>query len=351
MDTNVIVVGAGPIGIEVAAALKAASISYLHFEAKELGHTMTWWPRNTTFFSSPEWIAVAGIPIQTVGQGMITGEEYLSYLRTVVETRALEIRTFEKVARITRGDEGFRVQTLSLTGRHDYTARRVVLATGDMAFPNLLGIPGEDLGQVTHYFNDPHDYFQRRLLIVGGRNSALEAALRCWRAGVHVTLSYRRKALDEDRVLSRIYLDVSLLIENRKIRFLPGTIPVRIEPGNVTLERVLGEDAGARIDEPADFVFLATGHQPDNTLYETAGVELLGEEKKPSFDPNTMETNVPGLYVAGTATAGRQRRYRVFITTCHEHAARIVRSVAGDRPVVTGNLPGRDYPLSPEEIE
>jgi thioredoxin reductase (NADPH) len=354
MDTNVIVVGAGPIGIEVASVLKRNTVDYLHFEAGQIGQTIFGWPRNTQFFSSPEWIAVAGVPIQTVAQERITGEQYLAYLRQVVETLYLPVRTYERVTAIHKQPKGFTVETRRLDGGTAcYTCSHVVLAAGDMSHPNRLGIPGEDLPHVAHRLTDPHRYFRNRLLIVGGRNSAVEAAIRCWRAGAHVTISYRQPTIPRNNVISRLHLEVSLLFERAQVGFLPRTVPIEIRPGMIRFERS-APDSSSRpeiVEHPTDFVLLCTGFRPDTSLYECAGVDLVGPNKHPAHNPDTMETNVPGLYVAGTTTAGNQGKYTVFITTCHDHATKILRHITGRSSAVVGNLPRRDYELSAKDIE
>jgi thioredoxin reductase (NADPH) len=257
------VIGAGPIGLELAAALKRAGVDYLHFEARQIGYTLTWWPRNTQFFSTTERIEIAGIPAPTTTQGRLTGEEYLAYLRGVIELFDLQVNTYEPVVAIQRQEEGFLLRTRRPTGERACFCRKLVLATGDMAAPNRLDIPGEDLPHVSHYFKDPHDYFRQRLLIVGGRNSAAEAALRCWRGGSRVTISYRRRSFDERVVKHWILPDLLTQLELGNIAFLPETRPVEIHPGCIVLERL--ED-GSRFEHPTDFVLLNTGFIAKDSL-------------------------------------------------------------------------------------
>ena len=345
---DVAIVGAGPIGIELAVCLKRAGVSCLHLDAGQIGHTLTWWPRNTSFFSTTERLAIAGVPIQNNHQQRITGEEYLAYLRAVIEQFDLAINTYEPVAAIERAPEGFVLLTRPLAGERRYLSRRVVLAVGDMHWPNRLGIPGEDLPHVSHYFRDPHDYFRRRVLIVGGKNSAAEAALRCWRAGAQVTISYRRASFDEQRVKHWLLPDLAAQIESGTIRFLPETVPVAITPAHVVLERVGG---GAPILHETDFVLLNTGFHGDQSLLEMLGVELRGPNRVPAFDPETMETNAPGVYLAGTVAAGIQQRYTLFIENCHEHAGKIARALTGRWPERLGDVPARNYHLAFEQIE
>lgn len=346
-SAEIAIIGAGPVGIELAAALKRAGASYLHFEAHQIGHTLTWWPRNTSFFSTTERIELAGIPIQMTTQERVTGEQYLAYLRAIVEQLDLPVQTYEPVTGIQRLSEGFRLQTLPRSGPQEYTCRSLVLANGDMDFPNLLGIPGEDLPHVSHYFTDPHVYFRKRLLVVGGRNSAVEAALRCWRAGAQVTLSYRRPQFDTQAVKHWLLPDLETQIRLGTIHFLPETVPVEISPQQVVLRRL----DGTTIEQPADFVLLNTGFAADTTLFELAGVRLVGEQRAPDFNPETMETNVPGLYVCGTSAAGTQTKYRLFIENTHEHVGKIVQRLTGRWPEQLGTIPARQYDLPVEEIQ
>lgn len=353
-STDVAIVGAGPIGLELAAALHRAGVDYLHFEAQQIGHTFTWWPRDTFFFSTTERIEIAGIPIQNRTQQRTTGEEYLVYLRSVVEQLDLPVHTYEPVVAITRRDEGFLLSTAPRSGERRYYCRHLVLAIGDMHRPNRLGIPGEDLPHVSHYFRDVHPYFRQRLLIVGGRNSAAEAALRCWRAGAQVTVSYRQAEFDEKLIKHWILPDLKAQIELGTIGFQPLTVPVAITPTHVTLERLAGQAAptGERFELPADFVLLLTGFRADMRLFDMAGVTLTGESQQPVHDPETMETDVPGLYVAGTAAAGhRQPRYALFIENTHVHVAKIVKALTEHPPQRLGTIPARQYDLPFEAFQ
>lgn len=346
---EVAIIGAGPIGIELAVCLRRAGVRYIHFDARQIGYTMTWWPRNTNFFSTTERLAIAGVPIPNNHQQRITGEDYLAYLRAVVEQFDLPLHTYEPVTALVPAGDGFALTTRPIQGERSYRARRVVLAIGDMEQPLRLNIPGEDLPHVAHYFRDPHDYFRRRLLIVGGKNSAAEAALRCWRAGAQVTISYRRPQFDSNRVKHWILPDLLAQIEAGTIRFLPATVPVAITPAHVVLAPATGD--GPMIEHETDFVLLNTGFRGDQTLLERAGVELRGENRVPAFDPETMETNVPGLFVAGTVAAGIQQRYTLFIENCHDHAGKIARAITGRWPAALGNAAGRNYELAFEHIQ
>ena len=350
----VAIIGAGPIGLELAACLKRAGVDYVHFDANQIGHTMTWWPRNTHFFSTTERLAIAGVPIQNNHQQRITGEDYLAYLRGIVEQFDLHVHTYETVVAIQRDAAGFRLTSTSQIGERTTLAERVVLAVGDMHWPNRLNIPGEDLPHVSHYFRDPHDYFRTRLLIVGGKNSAAEAALRCWRAGAEVTVSYRRPRMDQERVKHWLLPDLEAQFEAGTIGFLPDTVPVEITPQHVVLMPTAGGvpvPGATPILHATDFVLLNTGFRGDQSLLTMAGVELVGENRVPVFDPATMETNVPGIYLAGTVAAGVQQRYTLFIENCHDHAGKITQAVTGHWPAALGNVPARNYDLDFSQIQ
>lgn len=319
LQTDVVIVGAGPIGIELAVALKKAGIDYLHFDARQIGYTISWFPPQTRFFSSNERIAIAGVPLITDDGGKSTREHYLAYLRQVVTLFDLQIFTYEPIVAIDRG-EGF---TLT-TSRRRVKCRRLVLATGGTDRPRKLGVPGEDLPHVHHYFGDPHDYFRRKVLIVGGKNSAVEAALRCYHAGAHITLSYRREMLPEKSIKYWLWPEIRGLIEAGRINACFNSHVVSIQPYHTTLR------CGDRTwDVEADVVLALIGYEQDNTLFKKAGVHLEGDCQAPVFDPGTMETNIPGLYVAGTSIGGTQDKYRVFIENCHVHVDRIVAALQG----------------------
>ncbi len=347
-QTEVAIVGGGPIGLELAAALQEVGTDYILFETQQIGHTVSTWPRHTHFFSTAERIAIAGVPIPFADHAHITGEQYLAYLRAVIQQLNLEINAYERVITLQKGEGSFRLATETRTGEKAYQAQHVVLAVGDMGAVNRLDIPGEDLPHVTHLLDDPHRMFHQRLLVVGGGNSALEFAARCWRAGARVTLSYRRAKFNPLFVKSALLEDFRTLKREEKIRFLPRTIPVEIGPRYVTLAptRRGSPTDGERTQHRADFVLLCTGYQADLNLFEQAGVTLEGPGPRPVFDPETMETDVPGLYVAGTAANGNQSRHKLFIETTHHHVTKIVEHISGEQPTKVNTL----VPEGPEDF-
>jgi thioredoxin reductase (NADPH) len=328
--TDILIIGAGPIGIELAAALKRAGADYLQLDAGQIGQTISWYPRQARFFSSPERIAIAGLPLVTPDQGKATREAYLAYLRGVVIHHDLAIATYHRVTQLKQdGGGGFEVQAVHAGRMIAYRARRVVLAVGDMHRPRLLGVPGEDLPHVSHYFQEPHTYFRQQLLIVGGRNSAVEAAIRCFRAGARVSISYRQDQFDTRSIKYWLLPELLWLIKHRHIDFYPQTAPASISPGKVIL-RQANELAGVDpVTLDADFVLILTGYEMDATLLTQAGVKLHGVNHAPLLDDATQQTSVPGLYVAGTAAAGTQLHFRLFIENCHAHVEKLAAHLTG----------------------
>ncbi|HEX4054559.1 MAG TPA: NAD(P)-binding domain-containing protein [Tepidisphaeraceae bacterium] len=322
------IIGAGPIGIELAVAFKRAGIDYLHFDARQIGYTISWFAPQTRFFSSNERLAIAGVPLFTPDQTKCTREQYLAYLRSVVVQFDLNIKTYEPVVNIAHKSGEFLLTTRRGGGECKYRVKKLVLATGGTDHPRRLDVRGHDLPHVSHYFQDPHEYFQKDLLIVGGRNSAVEAALRSHYAGARVSMSYRKPQFDAASIKYWLWPEMNGLIQSGKLKAHFNTTLKEIRPGGAVL---LG-DGGKTIEVPADFVLLLIGYEADMTLCKMAGVELKQPGNAPTFDPATMQTNVPGVYVAGTAMGGTQERYAVFIENCHVHTQRIMASLTGAAP-------------------
>lgn len=327
---TVAIIGAGPIGLELAIAFKQAGIDYVQFDAGQIGSTIEWYPIDMLFHSSSDRVGIAGVPIQTADQQKVKREEYLAYLRAVVLQFDLKVRTYERVVRAARrAGGGFELTTRAVDGEHSTVIDQIVLAIGAMHAPRLIGIPGEELAHVSHYFRDPHTYFGKKLLIIGGRNSAVEAAVRCQRAGANVTISHRGADFDPKVVKFWLLPEVRALIRDGNVRWLPRTIPVEIGAGTATLASC---DTGEAQIVDADFVLLMTGYRQDATLFEMLGVELRGDDRQPVYDHETMETNVPGVFIAGTAVAGTPpRKVTVIVETCHVHVPRIVSALKGMR--------------------
>ena len=359
---QVAIIGAGPIGIEAAVALGRAEISCIHLEAGSIGSTMGWWAPGTRFFSSPERIAIAGVPLLVEHQEKATREHYLQYLRQVTEQFNLSIKTFERVIDISHEANAFILSTeRSVHGvgsphpypHHEphelsssspspskqnpacfrqYRVEKIILAIGNMHAPRMVSVPGEDLPHVSHYLDDPHIYFGKQVLIVGGRNSAVEAAIRLYRAGARVTLCQRRTELERKRIKYWLLPELEWLIKQHHIDFLPGATLDTITPETVSIKTQHNQTQTVA----ADFVLLLTGYIQDTSLFSMLGVSLHTQEHKPVFDTETMQTTVPGVYVAGTAVGGSALRTKVFIENAHEHVEKIVRAIAGREVLVRG---------------
>jgi thioredoxin reductase (NADPH) len=334
---RVAIIGAGPIGLELAMELKRAGEDYVQIDAGQIGTTITWYPLDMLFHSSADRLAIAGVPIQVPDQQKPKREEYLAYLRAIVQQFGLQVRTFERVERAQRLPEGgFLLQTRAVDGEHAYHAEIVVLAIGAMHAPRLCGVPGEELPHVSHYFRDPHTYFGKRVLVVGGRNSAVETAVRCQRVGAEVTVSYRGSDFDPKVVKFWLLPEIRSMIRDGRVRFLPRTLPIEIRGGSVLLAPIGDDGRPIMTDVPleigADFVLMMTGYQQDTSLFHMLGVKLEGPAREPVHDADTMETNVPGVFVAGTAIAGTPpRKVSVIVETCHVHVPRIVAAIKGRR--------------------
>lgn len=321
---EVAIIGGGPIGIELAVALNRAGIGYVHFEAGQIGHTMSWWAPQTRWFSSNERIAIAGVPLVSPDQGKCTREQYLAYLRQIVSMFDLPIRTYAPVKLIRRVDDLFEIISQSRSGEQRTMAMRVVLATGGTDRPRRLGVPGEDLPHVRSTLGDPHDFFRQRLLIVGGKNSAVESALRAHHAGARVTLVHRGKSLPEQSIKYWLMPEIQSYIKSGDIT---AHFDTKVE--SISLDHVALVRGSQKFKVETDFVLKQIGYEHDNSLMRSAGIELTGEDLAPRFDLETMMTNVPNLFVAGTATGGCQHRYRIFLENCHIHVERIVKAITG----------------------
>ena len=326
---QVIIIGAGPIGLELAVALAKLKVSTLQFDAGQIGQTIMQFPPQTRFFSSTERISIAGVPLQTADQTKCTREEYLTYLRTVVQQFKLRINTYERVTAIDQIQDAqpfrFCVTTTSSAGVRTHLSQHIVIASGGTAFSRKLHIPGETLPHVADVMADPHLYFGKKLLIIGGRNSAVECALRCHHAGAKVSISYRKSQLDTQSIKYWLLPEINGLIKHGAINGYFDTTASEITPSEVKLHR----SDGSQVNVATDFVLKTIGFDADMSLCKMAGVELIGPAQSPTFDPATMQTDVPGIYLAGTVTGGTQHRYAIFIENGYVHIDRIVQSICG----------------------
>jgi bacillithiol disulfide reductase len=316
---DLVVIGAGPSGLAVAIAARQQGLACEVLEKGVLVNSIYNFPRHMVFFTTADLLEIGGLPFVTPYEKP-TQSEGLKYYRRVTETCGLSVALGEEVTSLRRAEDGFLVSSRGEEGDRQRRTRNVALATGYYDHPNRLAVPGEDLPHVSHYYSEPHAYWRKHVVVVGGKNSAAIAALELFRAGAQVTLVHRRAAL-ADSIKYWIKPD----IENR-IR--EGSIPARFETAvrEVRARSVVIEGRSGVEELPADAVFLLTGYHPDPRLLLEAGVNVDPVSLISEHDPDTLQTNVPGLYVAGALASGRHTS-RIFIENGRFHGEAIVRSI------------------------
>ncbi len=325
---DVIIVGAGPSGLSAAIAAKQRGLDYQILEQGTLVNAIYRFPPQMVFFTTPELLEIGGLPFVSPFEKP-TRAEALRYYRRVVDTFDLQIAFEEQVTSIAREDDAqntdalFAIETRSTRGlRRVREARTVVLATGYYDHPNRLNVPGEDLPHVHHYYSEPHPYYRKRVVIVGGGNSAAEAALEMYRAGAHVTLVHRSPEL-KSTIKYWVRPDIENRIKEGSVAAHFSTCLKEIRPSSVIVAAGQPEIPS---EIPTDAVFLLVGYHPDWDLQTGAGIEL-NDRRAPVFNPETFETNVPGLFVAGGALAGIDTG-TIFIENGRFHGEKIVEVIA-----------------------
>jgi thioredoxin reductase (NADPH) len=278
------------------------------------------YPVNMVFFTTPELLEIGGLPMVTGGDKP-TRIEALKYYRKGAEHYGLELRLFEKVLRVDGHDGAFTVVTETESGREErYCGKKIVVATGYYDLPNEMGVPGEHLPHVTHYYTEPHPFWKQDVVVIGGKNSAVESALDLYRNGARVTLLVRSKELGQS-----LKYWVRPDIENRiKAGQIQALFSTRVK--EIVREGIVVENDGGVRELPAKEVFALTGYHPDYDFIQALGVRLDPESKRPSLDPNTLESNVKGIYLAGVVVAGRFTG-EIFIENGRFHGKQIVEAM------------------------
>jgi thioredoxin reductase (NADPH) len=313
---DVLVIGAGPTGMACAIEAQRAGFSSAMVDKGCLVNSLFHYPANMVFFTTPELLEIGGIPFTTANQKP-NRSEALEYYRNVAQHYRLDVRQYQRVASVTGYDGAFRVETQDLHGHdHEYVARKIVVATGYYDRPNYLGIPGEDMPKVMHYYKDPHPYFDMDVLIIGAKNSASIAALELWRRGSRVTMVHRGADIHRN-VKYWIKPDIENRIKNGEVTAYFNSCVLEIRPEEVRLKTPQGERVVKN-----DFVFALTGYHPDYEFLERLGIELTRPEMRPVCDPQTFESNVPGIYVAGVVVSGA-RTSEIFIENGRFHGKQI----------------------------
>lgn len=313
---DLIVIGAGPSGLATAIAAGQAGLDYTILEKGVLVNSIYQFPVHMSFFTTPELLEIGGVPLVTP-YDKPTRIEALRYYRRVAEKFDLRMEFGRQVTGLDKDPATgvLAVTSLSSAGTRVDRARAVVFAIGYYDQPNRLGVPGEDLPHVSHYYRDAHACYRQRVVVVGGKNSAAEAALELYRAGAHVTLVHRRATLG-----ASIKYWVKPDIDNR---IAEGSIPARFNTSvvEITPEAVVVEPHESL---PADRVFLLTGYHTDFTLLEACGIAIDPDTGVPAYDPATLESNVPNVFLAGGVLAGRDTA-PIFIENGRFHGERLVR--------------------------
>jgi thioredoxin reductase (NADPH) len=316
---DLVIVGAGPCGLAAATAAKVGGVSAIVFDRGFITESIIHYPPYMTFFSTAEKLEIEGVPF-ILASGKPSRRDALVYYRRVVRHFGLDVRQHEEV----RAIEGQRGDFVLRTRRRDgttasYRARAVVVATGGFHEPNYLGVPGEELPKVHHYYTEPDPYFDQDVLVVGGRNSAVEAALELFRAHARVTLVHIFGGIDQG-VKPWVVPDITNRIKFGEIAIRWRTRVAEIRQRSVVLEH---RDTGEREEIVNDWVFAMTGWRASPLLLESLGVEIDPETGIPSHDRATMETNTPGVYIAGVLAAGHDAN-KIFIENGRFHGHLIV---------------------------
>ncbi|UCF21721.1 MAG: YpdA family putative bacillithiol disulfide reductase [Gemmatimonadota bacterium] len=312
------VVGAGPCGLAAGVAAKRARLKTFLFDRGCLVNSLVGYPIRMTFFSTPENLEVGDIPF-VCNSVKPTRDEALTYYRRVAQHYELNVRPYEEVLGVAGARGDFLITTRKRHGDEgEYRARAITVATGYFDHPNMIGVPGEELPKVTHYYREAHPYYDQDCLVVGGGNSAVETALELWRAGARVTLVHFLAEFDPG-VKPWVRPDIENRVREGSIEVRFGTRLSEVGDDYVVLR---DEAAGAEERLSNDWVFAMTGYTPDTGFLQRLGVRVDQRTGVPDHDPETMETNVPGIYVAGVLTAGYDAN-KIFIENGKLHGARI----------------------------
>jgi thioredoxin reductase (NADPH) len=328
---DLVIIGAGPAGLATAIAARQRGLDYAVLEKGVLVNSIYHFPTQMVFFTTPELLEIGGLPLVSPYEKP-TRAEALRYYRRVADTFELSVALGEEVVAIDHeaqeaGGRLFRLETRTSKGeRQLHRARAIVMAIGYYDHPNMLGVPGESLPHVSHYYRDAHSAYRQKVVVVGGKNSAAETSLELHRAGASVTLVHHRARLG-DSIKYWVKPDIENRIAEGSIASRFETEVVEIRPDVVVVRPVGG---GPSEEIPADVVFLMTGYHADGELLREAGVDLDPRTGVPVYDAATFETNVPNLFVAGGVVAGKDTA-PIFIENGRFHGEAIVRTLAERR--------------------
>ncbi len=318
---DVLVVGAGPTGMACAIEAQRVGLRAVLVDKGCLVNSLFHYPANMTFFTTPELLEIGDIPFSSPHQKP-TRSEALEYYRKVADHYALDVRQYERVERVEGSDGDFRVHTHDrFNAAHVHSAQKLVIATGYYDLPNYMLIPGEDLPKVAHYYHEPHPYYDTDVLVIGGKNSAAIAALELWRHGARVTLVHRGPAMHKN-VKYWILPDIENRIRNGEVTAHFNTTVREVRERSVLLET-----QGRTFEIDNDFVFALTGYHPDYDFLRSIGIQIADGDCRPYCNTETLESNIPGIYLAGVIVAGA-RTSEIFIENGRFHGRQIATDLA-----------------------
>lgn len=321
-DYDILIIGGGPIGLACGIEAKKAGLSYVILEKGCLVNSLYNYPVNMTFFSTSERLEIGDVPFMSL-HPKPNRPEAVEYYRRVAQQFSLNIRFFEKVENVERDINSASTYFNVITSKATYSARHVIVATGFYDIPVLMNIPGEHLSKMFHYYKDPAYFAFQKVLVVGGSNSAVDAALECWRKGADVTIVHRDTDIGS-RVKYWVRPDIINRIKEGSIKayFNSSLVAIRAEEADI-------QTPEGPITIANDFVIAMTGYQPDFSLLQSLGIALSADEKLlPFHNTDTMESNVPGMYLAGVVCGGMET-HKWFIENSREHAVKIVGHIMG----------------------
>ncbi|HUJ20019.1 MAG TPA: YpdA family putative bacillithiol disulfide reductase [Bryobacteraceae bacterium] len=318
---DAVVVGAGPTGLACGIELKRRGLHAILIEKGCVTNSLYNYPTHMTFFTTPELLEIGDIPMTSLNEKPNRAEA-LKYYRRVAEHYKLDIHQYEKVDTVSGSDGAFEIHTTDRYGcHHAYAARKVILATGYYDIPNLLNVPGEELPKVFHYYKEPHPYYDQDVAVIGAKNSAAIAALELFWTGARVTLIHRGSQISE-KVKYWIRPNIENRIKNGEITAYFHSKVVEIRPDSIVLDTPKGE-----VLLRNDFVFALTGYSPDLQFLNSIGVTLDPQTGRPRTDAATLESETPGVYLAGVIVAGMHSN-EIFIENGRFHGTLIADSIA-----------------------